>query len=144
MGRIAARYAVMILGFFIIAAGIVLCVTAGLGPAPWDVLHVGISVTAGIPLGRTIVYTGLAVIVVSLFIGVRPTLCTVLNMLLIGTFVDIISAVAGINTPATIAARFALLSLGIVVYGLGEGLYLSAGGGAGPRDGFMLGFVRLT
>ncbi len=144
MVRIAVRYAIMILGFFVIAIGIVMTVQAGMGPAPWDVLHVGISRTTGIPLGRIIVYTGLVVIIVGLSIRVRPTLCTILNMLLIGTFVDLISAAARIETPEAAIGRLALLAAGIVISGLGEGIYLGTGAGAGPRDGFMLGLVRLT
>lgn len=134
----------MIAGFFVIAVGIVLSVRAGLGPGPWDVFHVGVSGATGIPLGRTITYVGLVVIALGLLIRVKPTLCTVLNMLLIGQFVDLVAAFLPLDTPATLAGRLVMLCGGIVVQGLGEGLYLGTRVGAGPRDGFMLGIVKLT
>jgi uncharacterized protein len=41
-----------------------------------------------------------------------------------------------------VAAARPLFAVGLVLNGLATGLYLSAGLGAGPRDGFALGMAR--
>ncbi|MFI5268844.1 MAG: YitT family protein, partial [Chloroflexota bacterium] len=66
--------------------------------------------------------------------------------LLIGFFVDRIlgSGVVPRIAPYGAAAQLAVDALGVLIVGLGSGLYLRANLGAGPRDGLMLGLHRLT
>jgi uncharacterized protein len=42
-------------------------------------------------------------------------------------------------SPAEVLARLVLVTLGVVLVGLGTALYIKGGLGAGPRDGLMLG-----
>jgi len=128
----------------VLALGICLIVSADLGAAPWDVFHLGLSRITGLPLGRTLSLTGLLVMALGLPLGVRPTFATVLNMALIGTFVDLIRGTSLVPIPSSAIQQFVLLAGGIVLCGLGAGIYLSPGLGAGPRDGFMLGLAHRT
>jgi uncharacterized membrane protein YczE len=69
---------------------------------------------------------------------------TVENALLVGAFVDLllrIDAVGHLSRDSP-AVRAVLLAAGIVVVGIGTGLYISASIGAGPRDSLMLGLTR--
>jgi uncharacterized membrane protein YczE len=69
---------------------------------------------------------------------------TVENALLVGAFVDLllrIDAVGHLSRDSP-AVRVVLLAAGIVVVGIGTGLYISASIGAGPRDSLMLGLTR--
>jgi uncharacterized membrane protein YczE len=69
----------------------------------------------------------------------RPGLGTVLNVLLIGTTIDL--ALLVLDTPATLAGRLGYLAFGVFLWGPGTGLYIGAGLGPGPRDGLMTGLA---
>jgi uncharacterized membrane protein YczE len=47
-----------------------------------------------------------------------------------------------LSTPTAIWGRWALMLGGTVLFGVGSGLYIGAGLGAGPRDGVMTGLAR--
>ena len=59
----------------------------------------------------------------------RPGLGTVLNVLLIGTTIDL--ALLVIDTPDSLAVRVAYLAFGVFLWGPGTGLYIGAGLGPG-------------
>jgi uncharacterized membrane protein YczE len=61
----------------------------------------------------------------------------VLNTLTVGLVIDL--ALHVVPEPEMLAARIPLLVAGIVITGLGMGLYIGAGLGPGPRDGLMTG-----
>ena len=96
--------------------------------------------------GQASEVVGAVVIGVGLLLRVRPGLGTVLNMLLIGFFVDRILGVHLIPAaaPHGLAAQVPMDLVGVLLVGLGSGLYIKASLGAGPRDGLMLGLHRAT
>ena len=69
---------------------------------------------------------------------------TVANALLIGLMVDALLALDRLQDldGGPLALRIALLVVGIAVIGVGSGLYIGAGLGAGPRDSLMLVLAR--
>src|SRR5207237_5461819 len=72
--------------------------------------------------------------------GVRPGLGTLVNALLVGACVD--GALALLPTAPTVAFGVAYEAAGLLCFGLGSGLYLSAELGSGPRDSLMLALAR--
>lgn len=130
----------LLLGLVIAGVGIALMVRADLGLGPWDVLHQGISRLTGVPIGRITILTGLAVLLVWVPLRERPGIGTVLNVLLIGTTVDLTMAV--VPAPSALWLRSCLVIGGVVIFALGSSLYIGAGLGPGPRDGVMTGFAR--
>src|ERR687898_3421951 len=82
---------------------------------------------------------GLVILVLWIPLRQRPGLGTVLNTLTVGLVIDL--AVHVMPEPDLLAARIPLLVAGIVVTGLGMGLYIGAGLGPGPRDGLMTGLA---
>jgi uncharacterized membrane protein YczE len=142
VGQLAANVA----GLFTFALGVVLTLRSGLGLGPWDVLHQGISRHTPLTFGQASEVVGAIVIGVGLLLQVRPGLGTVLNMVLIGFFVD---RILGVNVipamaPYGLPAQMLMDGVGVVTVGLGSGLYIRANLGAGPRDGLMLGLHRAT
>jgi uncharacterized protein len=131
-------------GFFIIANGIVFIIHAGLGVNPWDVLHLGISYHTGLSLGQVIQAVGLLLVVVSYALKVRLYIGTLLNMIFIGLFVDVVNNMGYVPAPSVIWLRLALYLAGVAVIGFGIALYISANLGAGPRDSLMLALTKAT
>jgi uncharacterized membrane protein YczE len=99
-----------------------------------------------IRIGESTILVSLAVVLIALMLGIRPSFGTLMNMTLVGVYADLILTsgllpdyrAAGWSPPE-IAARLGLTIGGIVLVGLGTALYLKGGLGAGPRDGLMLG-----
>ncbi len=119
--------------------GLALMVRAHLGLGPWDVLHQGLSVRTGLPIGTLVILVGLVVLLGWVPLRQRLGVGTVCNALLIGLVIDVVLAV--VSEPHGLATRWAFLLSGLGLMGLGSGLYIGAGLGPGPRDGLMTGLA---
>lgn len=138
--RTARKFLWFYLGLVVTTLGYSLSITAGVGAGPWDVFHLGIRSTLGIPLFLTIQAVGGIVILVNLTLGIRPTLGMVLNMASVGPFVQGMLQV--LQTPTHPVGRWMMLACGVLISGLGTAVYASADLGTGPRDGMMIGLTR--
>lgn len=130
----------LVFGLVLCGLGIASMVAADLGLGPWDVLHQGVSVLTGVPIGTVGILTGLVVLLGWIPLRVRVGIGTVLNVILIGVVIDLTLLV--LDTPEALWGRIVLLALGPVLFGIGSGFYIGAGLGPGPRDGLMTGLVR--
>jgi uncharacterized protein len=139
------RWAIYFIGLLVMSFGIVLTIKADVGCAPWDVLHIGLYRKFGLTIGTWSIIVGIVILALSsLLVKQLPKLGAFLNMLFVGIFIDMYMMIPYLQTPATIAGRFAMLLIGIVIAGYGMGLYISAKVGAGPRDSLMLALMDLT
>lgn len=138
------RFLKLFLGFFLIALGVVLMRYAGLGLNPWSTFHDGVRKLTGLQFGTVTQLTGLTVIAISCFLKIYPGIGTLLNMYFCGFFINLIDKTQAIPIPNHIVIKFIYLILGMWILGYGIYLYLSAELGAGPRDGLMVGLVRIT
>ena len=118
-------------------AGIGLMADADLGLGPWDVLHQGLAHHTGLSLGTVNIAVGAVVLLLWIPLRQRPGLGTVLNVVVIGLVVDLTLAV--LPEPELLAVRAVAMVGGVVLMGVGSGLYIGAGLGPGPRDGLMTG-----
>jgi uncharacterized membrane protein YczE len=128
-------------GLFCFALGIALFFHSQLGTGPWDVLHGGLSKISGLPVGLIINIIGLIVLPLWIPLKVRIGLGTVLNALLIGVFLDMVKP--RMHDASALWLQLTLAIVGVLIIGIGSGLYIGAGLGAGPRDGIMVGLSRL-
>jgi len=132
------------LGLALFGFSIALMLRAGVGLGPWDVFHEGAALRTPLTVGQAMIAAGFALLAFSMLVAkVRPGLATVLNMLLIGSWVDAFLALPGFPAARGWLDGAALFAVGLVLNGAGTGLYLTAGLGAGPRDGFALALARL-
>ena len=123
---------------------IALMLRAGVGLGPWDVFHEGVSLRTPLTVGQAMIGAGFVLLAFSAFAArVRPGLGTVLNMLLIGTWVDVFLGLPGFPAARGWGDGAALFAVGLLLNGASTGLYLTAGLGAGPRDGFALALAKL-
>ena len=139
-GSIVVRSASLAVGLLLFAVGIVLLLESGLGLSPWDVLNQGISEHTPLSFGTANVVVALCVLVLAWALGARVGPGTVANALLIGLMVDGLLAIEAIDglSESSLVARIAMMIGGVLVIGIGSGLYIGAGMGAGPRDSLML------
>jgi len=144
MRKIALSFSKLVFGLFLYALGIALTIRANIGYGPWEVFHVGLGRTVGITIGNASIAVGLIIIVITLLMGEKIGVGTILNMFLIGFFLDglLISDIIPVieNTYLGILALIA----GLYIIAVGSYFYIGSGFGAGPRDGLMVALTRKT
>ena len=142
MGKIALRFSKLILGLFLYALGIVLTIQANIGYGPWEVFHVGLSAATGLSIGGASIIVGLIIVVITVLMGERIGIGTLLNMLLIGFFLDLLLAIGLIPRIENTLVGIIVLIIGLYVISLGSYFYIGSGFGAGPRDSLMVALTR--
>jgi hypothetical protein len=134
------RYSFYFAGLVFFGLGVAVTVKVKyLGLHPWDVLNVALFEHFGLSIGTWSIIVGLVLIGISLLVSKKyVNIGTFLNALLIGPIMDLFLWLEVLPDASNNWTDYLLLLLGIVLIGLGGGLYVSGGVGAGPRDGFML------
>jgi uncharacterized membrane protein YczE len=128
----------LILGLFLFALGIVLCMNAQVGYAPWEVFHAGIAQALGMKIGMVVILSGFGFAMVGIIFGEKIGIGTLLNVLLIGTFMDLLIAVNILPVMEHFLLGLLMLVLGLFIIALGSYFYIGSGFGAGPRDNLMV------
>lgn len=136
---LAIRWIVFTFGIVLLSFGVVFTIQASLGVSPWDVLHIGLSIQTSLSVGTWIMIVGISLIMITC-IAERslPRIGSILNVLGIGFFINIIMDFQLIPTFTTVWGRLLELFIGLILLGFGSGMYVSARLGAGPRDGLTL------
>ncbi len=138
------RWLFFIAGLLILAFGISLTIKGQLlGIGPWDVLHVGLYLNVGLTIGSWSIISGL-VIVIGTAIGTKkfPKIGTWLNMILIGLFIDFFNWL--LPDLSSYLGQTIFFVTGVLIMGLGVGIYVAPNVGAGPRDSVMILIVDKT
>jgi len=140
------RYGFYFTGLVCFALGVAVSVKVQyLGLHPWDVLNVALFEKFGLSIGTWSIITGLILIGISFVVSRKyVNIGTFLNALLIGPIMDIFLWLDILPDASHSWTDYLILLTGIVLIGLGGGLYVSGGVGAGPRDGFMLSMSERT
>ena len=134
------RYTFFFIGLICFGLGVAFSVKVKyLGLHPWDVLNVALFEHFGFTIGTWSIIVGLILISISLLLNKKyVNIGTFLNALLIGPIMDFFLWLDILPDASNNWTDYLLLLVGISLTGLGGGLYVSGGVGAGPRDGFML------
>ncbi len=140
------RYTFYFTGLVLFGLGVAVSVKVKyLGLHPWDVLNVALFDHFGFSIGTWSIVVGLLLIGVSLLVSKKyVNIGTFLNALLIGPIMDFFLWIDVLPDASNTWTDYLLLLLGIIIIGMGGGLYVSGGVGAGPRDGFMLSMSERT
>ena len=139
-GGFASRLAWLVLGLFLCACGIVCFLESELGLPPWDVLHQGLAEQLGISFGAANLLVSVLVLALSWALRAHIGLGTLMNALLIGSFVIALAYLDTLTelSEQGLAVRIVLLVLALPFFGAGSAFYICAAMGAGPRDSLML------
>ncbi len=140
------RLFICIIGLFLFATGTVFTYRSNMGLGPWDVLHLGISRHTSLTFGQANIVVGAIIILAGLLLRAYPGVATILNMFLIGIFVDLQLRWNWLPdfSNAPLLMRLLIDIAGVFITGIGTALYISPHLGAGPRDGLMLRLHTLT
>ena len=128
----------LLLGFIVYGLAIVVMIHANVGLSPWDVLHQGLSFKSGITMGQASIMVGLVIVILDAALGEGVGWGTVLNMIFIGVFLDIIKSMNIVPVADNLFMGIVMMIIGIIISAIATVLYLGAGLGSGPRDGLML------
>lgn len=134
----------LIFGLFLCGLGIVTMLMSNIGLNPWGTLNAGFVNVTPISFGQWSQIIGLFIILFTILLKVIPGIATVLNMYLIGFFMDLILESGLMPSSGNIVFQIAMNLAGLLIFSLGIYMYLSCGLGAGPRDGLMIALMRLT
>ena len=132
----------LVIGLFLFGLGEAIIIGSGSGVSPWTVLAQGIS-------SKTNLSVGMATFLISIFILIFwvplkqiPGIGTILNAIIIASAIDL--TLGFIPKPDLIYLKILQASFGILIVGIGSGIYLASNLGPGPRDGLMIGLQQKT
>ena len=138
--HLAARLLQLMVGLVVMGLAVTALKRSVLGLGPWDVFHDGVSHHTGIDLGLVGILVGIPILLLWLPLHQRPGVGTIANVFVIGWVVHLL--LPHTSPAGTTTTKIALMAAGICLFALGQGLYLSARLGPGPRDGLMTGLNR--
>lgn len=132
----------LVFGLLLYAIGIIFAINANIGYSPWDSFHIGLSQVTGLSLGLVSILVGSVIGLYVILSKETFGLGMILNMVLIGLFMDVILKCHLIPVMTDFWLGLFMLFLGLVVIAFATYFYISAGFGAGPRDGLMVLLTR--
>ncbi len=129
-------------GIIVLSLGIALTIKGQmLGVGSWDVLHIGLSNKLGLTVGTWSIILGLIILAIDAMFSKRlPKIGTYLDMFLTGIFMDIFLLFLP-DANGWFEQSIAFI-FGVILLGLGCGMYMVANIGVGPRDTLMLLLVQ--
>ncbi len=143
MKKYLKKFILLIIGLYIYAWGLVLCIYANIGLAPWDAFAIGINKVTGISYGNVSILIGIVILIALGFIFKEKIgFGTILNAILIGFFSDLIIESKIVPYMQNLFAGVLVLIIGQILTCIASYLYISVGLGAGPRDSLMIGLGK--
>lgn len=140
------RLIIFLLGLMTLSLGVSTTVQVQhLGLHPWDVLSVGLFEKLGLTIGTWGIIIGIVLTIITLILDrTYVKVGTFINIILVGLFIDLFLWLDFVPHTNSLWLDIMILITGIIIMGIGGGLYNSVGMGAGPRDGFMLVIAEKT
>lgn len=127
-----------IFGLFIFTIGDYLTIIANAGLTPWDSLSMAISSKTGVSFGRVSIVISLTIIVIDLLFREKIGVGTVLDAILIGTFIDFFTSIFKFSYVKNIYFSLILLTISFFIMAIGQVFYMSSGLSCGPRDSLLV------
>lgn len=142
--RLPLRLVALMVGLTLFGTSIALLVRAGLGAAPWDVLHVALAGRTGISVGVVLIVMSVLVLLLWVPLRQHPGIGTLANAVWVGIAADASLAVIPPARGHGLGVALAMMIGGVLLNALASALYIGAQLGPGPRDGLMTGLHRRT
>lgn len=137
--RATLKWLLFLSGLFLLAVGSSIMIIANLGVSTWDVLHLGLQNKTPLSVGTVILLVGLLLVFVKYLLDrIRPQIGTLVNAIFVGVFMNLVLGSHLLPSFSAVWLNALWLIFGIFIIGMGAGLYVAVGYGAGPRDGLTL------
>jgi uncharacterized membrane protein YczE len=144
MKNLSFRLFKLIGGLFLYSLGIIITIKANIGYSPWDIFHVGLAQTFDISIGTASILTGLIIGIITILLDEKLGLGTILNMVCIGIFIDILIKLNFIHKSTSFSVGILMMILGLFIIAFASYFYINSSFGAGPRDSLMVALSRKT
>ena len=132
----------LVIGLFLFGLGEAIIIGSGSGVSPWTVLAQGISKRSDFSIGMATFFISIAILIFWIPLKQVPGIGTILNAIIIASAIDL--TLPYLPQPNDITFKIIQACFGILVVGLGSGIYLCSNLGPGPRDGLMIGLQKQT
>ena len=138
----AQTLVILLIGLWIFGTGDAILIAAGIGNTPWTVLAEGIAKNIDRSVGQATFLVSVAVLFLWIPLKEKPGIGTILNAVFIAAAIEVM--VPRLPTPDSIGPALLQVLAGVLLIGIGSGLYLTANLGPGPRDGWMTGLQKVS
>ena len=132
----------LVIGLFLFGLGEAIIIGSGSGVSPWTVLAQGISSKTNLSVGMATFLISIFILIFWVPLNQIPGIGTILNAIIIASAIDL--TLGFIPKPELIYLKILQASFGILIVGIGSGIYLASNLGPGPRDGLMIGLQQKT
>ena len=132
----------LVIGLFLFGLGEAILIASDSGVSPWTVLAQGISKMTNVSIGEATFLISISILLFWIPLRQIPGIGTILNVIIIASAIDL--TLPYLPHPENFLLKILQASLGILVVGIGSGIYLSCNLGPGPRDGLMVGLQKIT
>ncbi len=130
----------LVIGLFLFGLGEAIIIGSGSGVSPWTVLAQGISSRTDLSIGKATFLISIFILIFWVPLKQIPGIGTILNAIIIASAIDL--TLGFIPKPELIYLKILQASFGILIVGIGSGIYLASNLGPGPRDGLMIGLQQ--
>lgn len=127
-----------IIGLMVFAFGEYLTIQAGIGLSPWSCLSMGVSYHLPFSYGTVHVCISLVIVLADVLLGEKIGFSTLMNAVLIGTCVDVYTALGLVPQANGLLWGVLCMCIGMLVTEYGQYLYMKTGMGCGPRDSLLV------
>ena len=142
---LTVKVVIFLCGIFILVLGAAALIKANLGVASWDVLHIGLAKRTTLSIGTWVQIIGIFMVLFTAALERKqPQIGSAVNILLIGFFLNWILNWHILPVDNTLWQCILQLVIGVCLMGLGSGMYVATGLGAGPRDGLTLVLSKMS
>ena len=137
-----ARVCRVILGMIVGALSFYLIVQADLGLAPWDVFCMGLSYHLPITYGQAITIMAVIVLATDLLLKEEIGVGSILDAAIVGAAVDLYTELELVPKATSLAQGVIMMVVALLLTGVAQLIYMSAGLSCGPRDALVMAMGR--
>lgn len=142
----AKRITYYLVGLAIACLGVCFLIHSKVGAGPWDVVNIGLTERFGLTLGTWMgLWQAFFLLVNALLLKRRPEFESIITIFIWGMIIDFWMGIVLKNldlTKAPLIIKWSLFSLGVLLIGMGVGIYLTADLPKMPYDGTMVALSR--
>ena len=135
-------FVILCFGLALFGLGEALLIASAAGVSPWTVFAEGVTNVTGWSIGLATFIISVCVLLTWIPLRQIPGIGTIANAIIIALMLDF--SLPYLPKPDDFMLQSLQALIGVLVTGLGGGIYLIANLGPGPRDGLMTGLQQLT